>query len=800
MLNLDKLKDAISLYKDDFLNIWKDEKFKWEAVKHFQDNWDINSPDFLEMISAATLPSKTKSLLTSMNNYPRGMIVEFAKADAEATRAMFIDLFDESKNLVERIDKFQTVAEDMRVKYDDGNWKNHYQGINAISTYLWLRYPDKYYIYKYSEARAIAKALDSDYVPKKGGSAVNAIKEFEVYDEICDVISKDEELISIFNSVCDDSCYKDPKYKTLTIDVAFFISRNIAAETMTPTEDGEFWPSIEYFDPKITKEDWKRYLLEVEIPNHPQPMKMLRGMMELGGTASCKKLSEVYGGTSSRYIGCTTSLGRRAKKYFKTPPCLDGDKDRVFSIPFFGKSDGKGLYEYKMRPELMEALKELDLSGFSPYVGKEESENKNYWWLNAKPSIWSFSDLAVGEVVNYTLYNDNGNKRKIFQNFLDAKEGDLVIGYESHPVKQIVALARVSQENDGEHLYFEKVEALINPIDYAVLKECEELANLEFFSSATGSLFKVTKDEYDFIMDLIRESNPKPAAQQETLPYTKEDFLREVYMPEEKYNTLVGLLRNKKNLILQGAPGVGKTFAAKRLAYSMMGEVDESRVEFIQFHQNYSYEDFIMGYKPDGEGFKLTDGIFYKFCQTAANYPEKEFFFIIDEINRGNMSKIFGELLMLIEKDYRGTKATLAYNGKPFSVPKNLYIIGMMNTADRSLAMIDYALRRRFSFYEVEPGFSSEGFRKYQDSFNNETFNTLIDKIKELNKEILNDDSLGAGFRIGHSYFCGRTECTEEWMKEVVYYDILPMLQEYWFDDKKKYQTWENNLTGIFND
>ena len=229
MLNLDKLKDAISLYKDDFLNIWKDEKFKWEAVKHFQDNWNINSPDFLEMISAATLPSKTKSLLTSMNNYPRGMIVEFAKADAEATRAMFIDLFDESKNLVERIDKFQTAAEDMRVKYDDGNWKNHYQGINAISTYLWLRYPDKYYIYKYSEARAIAKALDSDYIPKKGGSAVNAIKEFEVYDENCDVISKDEELISIFNSVCDDSCYKDPKYKTLTIDVAFFISRNIAA-------------------------------------------------------------------------------------------------------------------------------------------------------------------------------------------------------------------------------------------------------------------------------------------------------------------------------------------------------------------------------------------------------------------------------------------------------------------------------------------------------------------------------------------------------------------------------------------
>lgn len=289
-------------------------------------------------------------------------------------------------------------------------------------------------------------------------------------------------------------------------------------------------------------------------------------------------------------------------------------------------------------------------------------------------------------------------------------------------------------------------------------------------------------------------------SQNSVVPYTKEDFLGEVYMSEESYDTLVALLKNKKNLILQGAPGVGKTFAAKRLAYSLIGEKDDSRIEFIQFHQNYSYEDFIMGYKPQEQGFKLTNGIFYRFCMTAADHPEKDYYFIIDEINRGNMSKIFGELLMLIEKDYRGTKATLAYSSTTFSVPKNLYMIGMMNTADRSLAMIDYALRRRFSFYEMEPGFHSEGFKAYQASLQNETFNVLIEQIVELNREINADDSLGAGFRIGHSYFCGQKECTEEWMKSVVYYDIIPMLQEYWFDDRQKVQRWENLLIGVFND
>ena len=233
-----------------------------------------------------------------------------------------------------------------------------------------------------------------------------------------------------------------------------------------------------------------------------------------------------------------------------------------------------------------------------------------------------------------------------------------------------------------------------------------------------------------------------------------------------------------------------------------MGEIDDSRIGFVQFHQNYSYEDFIMGYRPDGSGFKLTEGIFYQFCQKAANDPGREYFFLIDEINRGNLSKIFGELMMLIENSHRGESVTLAYNGQSFYVPENLCLIGMMNTADRSLAMIDYALRRRFSFFEMEPAFGSEGFQAYQARLANETFDALIGQVRALNQELLNDDSLGRGSCIGHSYFCLKNpaDCSTDWMRSVVEFDLLPMLTEYWFDEPKKLQRWEENLRGVFHD
>lgn len=299
------------------------------------------------------------------------------------------------------------------------------------------------------------------------------------------------------------------------------------------------------------------------------------------------------------------------------------------------------------------------------------------------------------------------------------------------------------------------------------------------------------------LLALFAEDTSEEVSEQKEIKYplySKDDFLNEVYMDEDTYNTLTELLEAKYNVILQGAPGVGKTFAAKRLAYSIMGQKDTSRVAMVQFHQSYSYEDFIQGYRPSKDGFELENGTFYKFCKEAEEDNERPYFFIIDEINRGNLSKILGELMMLIEKDKRGEKIKLLYSNEWFTVPQNVRIIGMMNTADRSLALMDYALRRRFAFFDFAPAFSSEGFKNYLAEKNSQKLESLITAVESLNNTISSDESLGDGFRNGHSYFCTDGEITDEWLKSVVEYEVIPLIKEYWFDEPTKVRDWSATL------
>ena len=321
-----------------------------------------------------------------------------------------------------------------------------------------------------------------------------------------------------------------------------------------------------------------------------------------------------------------------------------------------------------------------------------------------------------------------------------------------------------------------------HPDGQAVLKTLTDITKYENYVHDLFALFKTPKEE---TVEKISGDNAK---------YGMENFLKEVFMTPDEYSRIARLIKYKKNIILQGAPGVGKTFLARRLAYSIIGEINPDRVEMVQFHQNYGYEDFIMGYKPTENHFELTMGIFYQFCKKAAE-NKGDYFFIIDEINRGNLSKIFGELLMLIEHDKRGEsyKVKLAYKNEYFYVPENVYIIGMMNTADRSLAMMDYALRRRFTFVDILPAFDRPQFAEYLRVLNISSgmIKKIIGYLTNLNNIIADENTsgLGGGYCIGHSYFCtpptiGQSE--NEWYEDIVDFEIAPLLHEYWWDDKPR--------------
>ena len=668
MIDLTKLEPVLSGYQTYFPKHWpRGEDFKWEAAQHFHDHWNIDAADFGEMFKEAT--AKVFALLDTGYAYPRAMILNFAAADCEATRAMFRSLFDESIELSQRITAFQAATEEIRTKYNDGSWSNHYQSTSAISVYLWLRYPDQYYIYRYSVASDISDALNFDAPPKRDGSVESLLNSYRLYDELRAALSQNAAITQMVRSAIEAApagkYWPDTHWNIAAIDLGFYLSRFYLAEQKAAQMQAEWFPAKSEYDPGITTAQWSALLQDASVFT-PEALRVMKCMLDYGGQATCKQLAIKYGETNNFYISNSYHLAQRvAEKTCCRVMPRDNESMRWWPILYVGKNTSTkadGTYIWRLRDELLHALKSADLSNVP---------------------------------------------------------------------------------------------------------------------AATAPIRQAASDSY-----------------------TKADFLHDVFLSEQRYDVLVSLLRRKKNVILQGAPGVGKTYAAKRLAYSMMGQADSSRVEFVQFHQNYSYEDFILGYRPDGSGFKLTEGVFYRFCQKASNDPDREYFFLIDEINRGNLSKIFGELMMLIESDHRGEKITLAYNGMPFYVPENLHIIGMMNTADRSLALIDYALRRRFSFFEMEPAFTSDSFLHYQAALDNETFNALVEQIKALNREIAADASLGPGFRIGHSYFCldDPAACTTDWMCSVVEFDILPTLAEYWFDAPDKLHRWEENLRGVFND
>jgi hypothetical protein len=488
------------------------------------------------------------------------------------------------------------------------------------------------------------------------------------------------------------------------------------------------------------------------------------------------------------------------------------DENNLGNPPKYGNSCIYKVYNTNLLINQREVEKDtFDLTNYyhrclEPIIDDEIQIGKidepiNFWWLNANPKIWRISSYSEGQTQTYTTHNERNNKRRVYKFFETVKPGDLVIGYESTPTRQIKAILEITKRihttEEGEVIEFQISEILEYPINWNELKNNPALKDCEVFINNQGSLFSLTEEEYDIIREIIDEKNIVAEKVIESNIIKEYNFSQDPdkpFMKEEKFKQIVSLLKHKKNIILQGSPGVGKTFIAKKIAYEIMRETNDLCIEMVQFHQSYSYEDFIQGIRPsENEKFELRNGIFYSFCQRAVAHPEKPYFFIIDEINRGNLGKIFGELMMLIEADKRGDKwslkLTYSDDDMRFFVPENLYIIGTMNTADRSLAIVDYALRRRFAFVTLQPDYN-DSFKQFmtQRGFLQNFIDHIVMQINKVNDEIKNDPNLGEGFQIGHSYFCTHLNGNNEhqWWKEIIDFEIKPLLEEIWFDDLSK--------------
>ena len=581
-------------------------------------------------------------------------------------------------------------------------------------------------------------------------------------------------------------------------------------------ENNDYWPSLAEYDPRLSKEDWKKYLLEVEIPQHPSPMKMLKGIIELGGEASCKQLSQKYGGHPTVYVGCTTSLGRRIKKYFNLPPCMDGEQERFFPIPFYGKAvddeDGHS-YIYKIRPKLLEALKELDLSKFTPYY-EEGDEAMEIATTNVAKNTILYGPPGTGKTYNTVVYAVAIIENKTVEAIKDEPYSTVFERYNKYKADGLIEFTTFHQSYGYEE-FIEGIKPIMDNTD-------DEQADIQY--QVTSGLFKSFCDKAG--SPILKQAktdiglNASPTIWKVSLEGTGENPTRTECMANGHirvgYDSYGKDITSDTNFV-EGGKNVVNAFISKmKIGDIVLSCYSSTTIDAIgvvtgdyEWHEEYEHYKrlrkvnwVVKGIKHDitaiNGGSTLTLASVYKLNIALADIMEiiakeasttkvedkkKNYVFVIDEINRGNISKIFGELITLIESSKRigqpeGMKAKLPYSQQLFGVPDNVYIIGTMNTADRSIATIDTALRRRFRFKEMLPDAEVLKGIVVEDI-------SIAEMLVRMNKRIsvLYDRE----HTIGHAYFIPLKEnSTVEQLAEIFENAIVPLLQEYFYEDYEK--------------
>lgn len=806
-----KIKEVIRAYKKDFDKINKEERYKWEAVKWYKEHWDIDALNFGEMVKTAF--SKAFNLLTSGNYYAYKMLYQIAEDEPEKVRSLFNILYDESLPLAERFDAFRAGFDE----YCKPKNYSSYQDLHAVSVYLFFEYPEKYYIYKYGVWVDFAKNLGLSLEKNNGKHETFKIEcSNKLCDKILSLIEADDELVKISEVRLDESCYRDSAHHLLAFDIMFFGSYYQPVE-----ESANGWyPSLKEYDPNISKDLWLKILSDSKTST-PDILEMLKMMLQLGGESSCYNLAKQFGNTHNHYNITGSNFGKRIHDNYNIPFCYDKEDNRYrrYPIPFVGKDmeeDGTWHYVWRIRPELKEALAEMDLSHID-ITPKEElimtdvAKNTILYGPPGTGKTYNTVCYAVAIVENKSLEeimaeaSEESGYYEVFSRYNEYKSQGLIefttfhqsYGYEEF-IEGIKPVTDSADEDEQTDIKYDIVDGIFK----------------EFCNRVNNSVIKNQENELGL--------NKNPTVWKVSMWSTGDNPIRTECM--ENGHIRIGWddygpeITSETDFSKFGGRNVLNNFIYKMkvgdivLSCYSSTTVDAVGVVTGEYEWNGKYEDLnrvrkvnwlVKGINENivemngGTVFTLSSvykakvsvadalSIVEKYSPVYANdnVKQQNKVFIIDEINRGNISKIFGELITLVEPSKRigadeGIKAVLPYSKKPFGIPENVYILGTMNTADRSIATLDTALRRRFDFVEMMPDTKVlEGIEV--DGVN---ISVMLEKMNERIAVLFDREHT-----IGHAYFIGLKDSPDmETLANIFKNKVIPLLQEYFYEDYER--------------
>ena len=795
MLDKNLLDNEIATYKKVFVSErWNDEKYKWEAIKWFQDNWDIEAADFAEMLDRSL--KKTSNLLGNAHSYPKAAIVEFAQKDPEAVRNMFSSLYDEKNDVFERIKAFREQSKDLLKEYGKEKDKQHYQDASAITVYLWLRYPDKYYIYKKGVTTSVADELKSDCQVK--GNAIDRLRSFiKFYDEINLVLKADTELIQIFQSQLTDTCYSDPQQKTLTQDFCYYINQKkkknpdksgVHYWLYAPGENAGMWEG--FYEKGIMAIGWNelgnlsQYSSQAEITKtlkkyHKTGVNPINNSLTVWNFIHELKIGDIIFAKKGKQE--LVGWGFVKSDYEYDEKYEDGEYPNIRKVTWEKRGNWQTdeSLPLKTLTEIPEdtAIKIKKLLGMTDLPKKTRYQNPfSQQLLDSKNIIFHGAPgtgktylakqiaadiISNGETTNFDNLSDEQKKQVEFvqfhpsYNYTDFVEGlrpivndDGTMGFELHDgiFKQFVTRARKNfEDSQKEPAERAKETSAREAIDDFLSDDENDDIGTKTYKTISGTKFTITGFDDKYIYISIPEN-----------PIIKKLSL--------KINDIIKMLESGENL----------------------QRVKDVR-ELLEVARNQSHSYYLVIYKQILARMKSTPAA--NRMSVEKNGELKKYIFIIDEINRGEISKVFGELFFTIDPGYRGkagevsTQYSNMHPNEKFYIPENVYIIGTMNDIDRSVDTFDFAMRRRFRLIELKAADRAEMLdalgKKKEEALN---------RMTALNKAIAETDELNENYQVGPAYFLKLNEINfdqlwTDYLKPLLHEYVTGMYGE---DDKMK--------------